>query len=336
MNRISAEIIDDFGALESLEPEWWDLWRRCPGALPFQAPAWLMPWWRHFAPGSLFVLAARNSGRLVGLAPAYIEDGALGRRILPLGISLSDHLDILVDPDCAEPAMASLVSAALSRSGDWDIWELENLLPDAVALRLRLPHGCVDQVVAQTACPVLALSRGQDGAPPPLPRAKRRHLNLACNRAARRGAVVIERAGATSVIPALEHLFRLHGKRWESRGGAGVLAPEPVQAFQRDAVPRLQASGLLRVYLLRIADQVVAAHYELVHGRRVYVYLTGLDPDYEYESPSTILMAHAIEQAIGDGFSEIDFLRGQEPYKYEWGAVDRWNVKRSIRRADHG
>jgi CelD/BcsL family acetyltransferase involved in cellulose biosynthesis len=335
MNRISAGIIDDFGALESLEPEWWDLWGRCPGALPFQAPAWLIPWWRHFAPGSLFVLAARERGRLVALAPGYLEDGALGRRILPLGISLSDHLDILVDPVCAEPAMAGLVSAAQSRIGDWDVWELEELLPDAVALRLSLPEGCVDEVVAQTACPVLALSRGEDGAPALLPRAKRRHLNLARNRAARAGRVNIERAEATSVIPALDHLFRLHRKRWQSRGGAGVLASASVQGFQRDAVPRLQESGLLRLYLLRIADQVVAAHYELVHGSRVYVYLTGFDPDYEYESPSAILMAHAIEQAIRDGFSEMDFLRGQEPYKYEWGAEDRWNVKRSIRRASH-
>ena len=336
MSRISAEVIEDFDALESLEPEWWDLWRRCPGALPFQAPAWLIPWWRHFSPGSLFVLAVRESGNLVGLAPGYIEDGALGRRILPLGISLSDHLDILVDPVCADPAMAGLVSAALSRSADWDSWELEELPPGAAALRLPVPEGCIDQVVAQTACPMLVLLDDEERRPLPLPKTKRRHLNLARNRAARRGAVGIKRAEPGSVIEALEHLFRLHRKRWETRGGVGVLAPEPVQAFQREAVPKLQEAGLLRLYLLRIADEVVAAHYELLHGSRVYVYLTGFDPDYEYESPSAILLAHAIEQAASEGCCEVDFLRGQEPYKYEWGAVDRWNMKRSIRRAGHG
>ena len=49
-----------------------------------------------------------------------------------------------------------------------------------------------------------------------------------------------------------------------------------------------------------------------------------------------ILTAHAIEQAIAEGCREIDFLRGQEPYKYGWGAVDRWNVKRSMRRSSNG
>ena len=34
-------------------------------------------------------------------------------------------------------------------------------------------------------------------------------------------------------------------------------------------------------------------------------------------------MVHAlIERALAAGNRRIDFLRGNEPYKYEWGAVD--------------
>src|SRR5688500_16628471 len=154
MSAITAEIVSDEDALAALAPDWLDLWRRVPSALPFQAPFWLIPWWRHFRPGALFVLTARRDGRLVGLAPGYIEDGRLGRRILPLGISLSDHLDILVDPDCAEAGLQTLASAAFSRADEWDVWELEALLPDAVALRLPLAAGWADDVRAQEACPV--------------------------------------------------------------------------------------------------------------------------------------------------------------------------------------
>jgi hypothetical protein len=42
--------------------------------------------------------------------------------------------------------------------------------------------------------------------------------------------------------------------------------------------------------------------------------------------------AHAIEQALREGAREFHFLRGQEAYKYGWGAVDRWNQRRSFRR----
>ena len=34
------------------------------------------------------------------------------------------------------------------------------------------------------------------------------------------------------------------------------------------------------------------------------------------------MLGHAVERAIGEGFREVHFLRGREPYKYAWGAVD--------------
>ena len=34
-------------------------------------------------------------------------------------------------------------------------------------------------------------------------------------------------------------------------------------------------------------------------------------------------MVHAyVERALAAGKPRLDFLRGDEPYKYEWGAVD--------------
>jgi CelD/BcsL family acetyltransferase involved in cellulose biosynthesis len=34
-------------------------------------------------------------------------------------------------------------------------------------------------------------------------------------------------------------------------------------------------------------------------------------------------MIHAyVERALAEGRHRLDFLRGNEPYKYQWGAVD--------------
>ena len=330
MRGVAAEVIEDAAALEALQPEWRDLWRRRPAALPFQAPEWLIPWWRHFSPGSLFVLCARRDGRLVGIAPGYIEHGPLGRRILPLGISLSDHLDVLVDPDCADAALAALAAAAQSRSDAWDVWELEELLPDAMALRLPLPAGWSEAVHPQSACPVLTVHQAVE-----LrflaPKAKRQNLNTARNRAARRGTVRIARAEGDMVPAAFEDMVRLHGARWTSRGAPGLLRSEAVLGFHREVLPLLDRAGLLRFYTLAIDKRVVATHYGLMAGGSAHVYMTGFDPDYAFASPGAILAAHAIEDAMREGCREIDFLRGREPYKYEWGAEDRWNLKRSIR-----
>jgi CelD/BcsL family acetyltransferase involved in cellulose biosynthesis len=305
-----------------------------PTALPFTSPAWLIPWWRHFAPGRLFSIAVRAGGRLTALAPFYIEDGALGRRLLPLGISLSDHLDILIDPQAGETARA-LVPAALSRAKEWDRWEFENLLPDAAALRLPCPPGYRDEVHEQEPCPVLPVPAGATQIAPLLPGRKRRNIRLARNRCERRGRICIERAGADATLDALDHLIRLHGLRWRDQGEAGVLAPEPVRAFQRDAVPQLTEAGMLRLYTLTISGEVVAAYYGLARGPWTCAYLTGFDPSWEFEAPLTVLMAHALQEAIAEGCREIDLLRGGEAHKYGWGATDRWNLKRSIRREDH-
>ncbi|HEX2492300.1 MAG TPA: hypothetical protein VHK24_00900, partial [Steroidobacter sp.] len=80
--------------LEALAPQWTALYERCPATTPFQAPAWLLGWWRAFAPGELRVFAAYERRRLVALAPFYLD----ARRLLPLGVGLSDFIDVLVDP----------------------------------------------------------------------------------------------------------------------------------------------------------------------------------------------------------------------------------------------
>ena len=335
MSRVQVDIIEAMDALEALAPDWWDLWRRVPAALPFLCPAWLIPWWRHFAPGRLFVMAARSNGRLVGLAPFYIESGSLGRRLLPLGISLSDHLDILLDPASSGAAWAALADSAVGRGG-WDSWELENLPPEAMALRLPTPDGCKELVERQDSCPTLEFPDGAKTVRAVLPHKKRRNLNLAANRCARRGTVNISLMTGSVVAPGLDQLFRLHSERWRSRGEEGVLASPEVQAFQREAAPLMDAAGLLRLHLLTISERVAAGSYAIVHKERCFIYLTGLDPEFAFESPGALLLAHVIEQAIAEGCREIDFLRGQEAYKYGWGAVDRWNVKRSIRRTHHG
>jgi CelD/BcsL family acetyltransferase involved in cellulose biosynthesis len=330
MTGLSTGIIADFAELQSAARAWEHLWRRSETATPFQSPAWLLPWWRHFQPGHLFAIAAWRSGELVGLAPFYQEDGPMGRRLLPVGISVSDHHDVLVDPADAQEVGAALVREALLRSDAWDRWEWEELLPDAAALTLSFAPQCRVEAAAQSACPVLQLTG--DTLAGCVPVRKRRDVSQARNRARRRGPFHVEQTGEDNLERALDHLFRLHARRWETRGEAGVFADGRVRSFHRDAAAGLLAEGLLRLYVLRIAGCVAAVFYGFCHRARMYGYLTGLDPAFEYESPGVIIIAHAIEQALAEGVQEFHFLRGREAYKYRWGAVDRWNRRLSVRR----
>jgi CelD/BcsL family acetyltransferase involved in cellulose biosynthesis len=324
---MKAMLVEDAAALEALAPAWWDLSRRCPAATPFQSPAWLLPWWQVFAPGRLCTVAVRDGERLVALAPVYVEDGAYGRRLLPIGIGITDYLDVLLDPAVPD-AGGTLARAVADLVPDWESWELEELAPVAAGLGLPTPPGMRDGMFEQSACPVLDLTR--DDA---IPSGKRRKLRMAENRVARRGGQVAT-VGPEEVPAFLDDLVRLHGARWATRGEDGVLADDPVRRFHALALPRLVEAGLARLSTLTIEGAVAGAYYGLGDGRHAYAYLGGFDPDFAFESPGTILVGRAIAAAREEGADAFHFLRGQEAYKYDWGATDRPNLRRSIRR--HG
>jgi CelD/BcsL family acetyltransferase involved in cellulose biosynthesis len=325
---LHVEIVSDREALEVSRQPWWELWRRCPSATPFQTPPWLIAWWRCFKPGELATIAVWRGSRLVGLAPFYMERAAQGDRLLPLGISLSDYLDVLIEPDGYESIGAAMIDAGSSLP--WQTWEFEELRADAQALRLHCPENLFSRRVDQSACPVIELQGAPDlvGC---VPARRRRQLRRAQASANQLGPATIV-AAESHANYFLDHLFRLHEACWKTRGKTGVLDHAAVRQFHRGVLPALAAHGLARCYLIEIGGVVAAAYYGFLDRGRAYGYLGGFDPDLAEQSPGSILIGHAIAEAIREGASEFHFLRGGEPYKYSWGAVDRFNQKRTLGR----
>ncbi len=49
-------------------------------------------------------------------------------------------------------------------------------------------------------------------------------------------------------------------------------------------------------------------------------YQSGMDPQFGHMSPGFLANLVVIQQAITEGYGLFDFLRGDEPYKADWGA----------------
>lgn len=310
--------------LEALRPAWEDLWRRTPGANPFQAPAWLIPWWRAFGRGRLLTLAVREEGRLAGLTPFYVLEAEGCRKLLPLGIGVSDRLDPLL-----APAHGDLILRRLAEHREaFDRIDLADLASDSPLLVAPAPAGWRDERRACEPRPVLVLPERPEGLREAVPRLRK--LAYYRRRVARLGDVVLETATAASLHEHLEALFRLHGLRWAGRGEPGVLADPAVRAFHRLAAPELLAAGLLRSRALRVDGRIVAVLHGLADGRCFHAYLAGHDPSLPHPGLGALMIGHAIERATGEGLREFDFLRGREPYKYAWGAIDRPAFGRSL------
>ena len=72
-----------------------------------------------------------------------------------------------------------------------------------------------------------------------------------------------------------------------------------------------------------MGDRLIASGVHFDDGTRIGYYNAGVDPDARDLSPGVVMVAEYARQAIESGRRELDFLRGDEPYKYEWGAVDQ-------------
>ncbi|WP_230530903.1 GNAT family N-acetyltransferase [Microvirga roseola] len=284
-----------------LEEEWWDLWHRDPAASAFQSPAWLVPWRGQFSEGESRILALRDQGRLMGLLPLFRREG----RLLPWGAGTSDRLDGIFDPELE----LAQVSRGLAELGEpLDLFQLRS---GSLLLEAKLPDGWTETRGHSEPCVEMTL-------PAELPRNMAQNLRYYRRRADRTGIAEAERAGPDI----LDELVELHTRRWLSREEPGVLADPRVLAWHREALPALQAAGLLRLYALRLHGRIVAALYVLLSKQRACYYIGGFDPDFERLGLGTVLVGHAIAEAEREEGRVFDFLRGQEPYKYRWGAAD--------------
>jgi CelD/BcsL family acetyltransferase involved in cellulose biosynthesis len=143
--------------------------------------------------------------------------------------------------------------------------------------------------------------------------------------------VRFETANESTFEEHFEALLRLHQSRWQQRAMPGMLAEDAVRSFHREAAMSLLQRGCLRPHSLRLDGKVIASFYGFSDSRTTSYYLGGFDPEVRALSPGLLIVGHAIEVAAREGCREFDFLRGQEPYKYEWGAEDRPSCRLMLR-----
>src|SRR3954469_13816016 len=98
ITMVQIELIASPEGMMALAARWTALWRRQPAATPFQHPAWLAAWWRQFGNERPRLITAWSGADLVGILPLYEYEDVDERKLLPLGIGLSDYIDALCDP----------------------------------------------------------------------------------------------------------------------------------------------------------------------------------------------------------------------------------------------
>lgn len=114
---------------------------------------------------------------------------------------------------------------------------------------------------------------------------------------------------------------RVHENSWK--------VAEPYPDFAAGLVHHAATAGALRLGILYLSDRPIAAQIWLVANRRATIFKLSYDEAFKALSPGTVLTAWMVRQALQEeNLREIDFGRGDDPYKSDWLSKRRehWGI----------
>jgi CelD/BcsL family acetyltransferase involved in cellulose biosynthesis len=127
------------------------------------------------------------------------------------------------------------------------------------------------------------------------------------------------RSGETDCDETLDHLIRLHHKRWKGHPDGHAFSTPQYVGFHRAVVSACAKRHWIRFYCLEADGEIVAVFYCYRFRNQIFYFQAGFDPDRERLRPGLVLIGLAVENAILEGNDVFDFLRGEHAYKNQWG-----------------
>jgi CelD/BcsL family acetyltransferase involved in cellulose biosynthesis len=342
-----AEVIADPAAARQLAPAWDELARAC--SLPLCAPGWMLAWWDHMSPAGseLRIVAVREDGRLIALAPWFACPGPRGRVDLRfLGAEISDRVDVLCAPDAEQAATAALRSALGAIRPRPDLVAFE-AVPASSRWTRRLASGAGRARLARyrnSALPAPAVTFPREGGFDAWMASRSGNFRSQMRRMRRRlesrGGVVRMLRDPAEVGTGLQAMLALHLDRWSERGESG-LAREGVPELLSDAAAAL-GPDRLRLWVAEIDGETISAQLFLAAGEEVKYWNGGWAEQHADLKPSMLTILAAIEDGIARGERGLDLGVGTHEYKLRfadsedtltWGGViarnRRWPATRA-------
>ncbi|MBN1306237.1 MAG: GNAT family N-acetyltransferase [Anaerolineales bacterium] len=336
------KIYTDFSKLRGKTEEWNTLLSESVTNSPFLRFEFLLPWWEtlgggEWSTGQLHLVTADQDGQLVGIAPLFLTHNRDGQPALMLlgSIEISDYLDLVVRPKDLDAFVEGLLDAlAADDSAAWSVLDLYNLLQESVTI-------CALKKAAEKRNWVFSQQRLQPAPYIPLPgdfeaylagidKKQRHEIRRKMRRAKAHEKPVrwyIVKDGDT-LEAEIEAFLDLMSKDPQK----AVFLTDVMRSHLKTSVRAAFEAGWLQLAFLEVDGVKAAASLNLDYDNRILAYNSGFDPEYLDLSVGWVLLGYILQWANEQGRSEFDFMRGDEQYKYRFGAIDRFVTRVSISR----
>ena len=246
-----------------------------------------------------------------------------GLRILTWAAQLfCDYCDCLVDPTYRADDILESLWDSLIRFGGFDLISLQQVRPDAKCRRYfdqlaregtRLQHGERSERCMRIE------NRWADG------EAFFRSLNKKARNNHTRGKRILgEMGGEVSFrlvdepvesMSALDEILRLKQIWLRATDPTSTLLAQD-GAVLRAILDKALRSGLAKIFVLECGGKTAAASVNFAYGNRMEAYFTAYDAAFDRASPGTILIVEYARWSFDRGLDHVDFLRGEEAFKF--------------------
>ncbi len=321
---------------------WETLVEEDPHATVFHSPRYLAVWARTLGAGTpIRVHTVHRDGRLMGVVPdANDLHGSPGGpeelRRFQGGTEVTDYLGpVSRREDRADVAEAYV--ANLAADVDWDEFVAGGLAvdsgwPEAFRRALAAHDLRVIDDDREDVCPRIELPGSHEDYLASLSGRLRQELNrktrkLACDA----GEVELVAVPADEVVGRLDAFLDQAAESFPEK--SGFFQRPDMHAWFRGLAEEFVGDGTFRLHELHVGGLPAASGISLVHGGEWGLYNTVFDPALGSLAPGMVLVNLLIGAAADEGLGTFDLLRGDEDYKYRFGAVDRPLQRLVVRRS---
>ena len=317
---------------QQAEQQWQALLPLCASDTLFTTPQWQRIWWEQFGLGlEMLLLGFEDDSRIEGIAPLARSNGTI---TFAGSQDLFDYNDFLVS-DQAETRFYSCLITHLEGE-KWDTLRLSSLSESSPTLAhlpaLARERGYVVEVQEEDVAPGLELPADWDAYLETLSKKDRHELKRKLRRlySSDKDVRCYSVWQADEVESSLEDFFRL--MRFSKEAKDHFLTG-PREQFFRSVAKEMASAGVFRLFFMEMNGQRVSSAMCFDYGHSRLLYNSGYDPEYRYYSVGLLVKAFALRDAIENGKTYFDFLRGSEPYKYDLGGKDRTLYEMVVKRS---
>jgi CelD/BcsL family acetyltransferase involved in cellulose biosynthesis len=313
-----VERLADWGVVG--EATWNGLVARSATPLSFSTWQFQTAWWRLLGEGRLHLLGVQDAAAdWVAMLPLYEAGSTPASLRLVGGVDVADYLDLIAVAGHEEAAWKALLGALPAGGPALDLRPVPAASPTVAllpGLAAAAGRGC--RIELDERCPVIDLPASWEAYLATLSGKDRHELRRKLRRADEAGARVEVARTPGGIAAFMDSFLDLHRK---SKVGKARFMDARMEGFFREVGAALAGAGWAALWVLWIEERPAASLVCLEYGGTVGLYNSGFDPAARALSPGVVLIARTIEDAIRRGFRRYDFLRGDEPYKYGFGAV---------------